>query len=219
MQLGTRLHEEFQESLHDLQPGDVDGLTQVETEVDSFLLDGVAAGHADVILTFRDRKCAVELKSVNGFGFKKMAGVQGNPEGPRHSHIVQGCLAALANDCDECRIIYLSMELVSPAMAARYNLDDVRRFSAEWVFDRPTIEAYATIELERVSSLLASVDAGEDVQRVIPSPEIPTGAVVVDPSTGRWELHSPDGQQVLGAGRTWHCDYCRFQRRCQADIS
>ena len=46
-------------------------------------------------------------------------------------------------------------------------------------------------------------------------PDIPDGAEIVDPATGIWH-HSINGD-LIGKGKAWQCNYCRYQDRCVDD--
>lgn len=71
----------------------------------------------------------------------------------------------------------------------------------------------AEAEEARVLRILELVDLGQLPARVFPSPELPHGHRIVDPSTGRWEVRNED-DQVADTGTWWACGYCRFQTLC-----
>lgn len=216
--LGHLVHDQLQAVLIDaFGPG-------AEVEVTTFLEDGVLAGHADVEIwqTSEDnltkrapRKISVEIKTINGFGYKKAVGARGPAEGPRTSAKLQGALNALARDADELVIIYLAMELLSPWEAQKIGLDDIGRFCAEWRYTRDQFVPAAEAERDRMLEILAQCDAGILPDGNIPY-DMPPDAVIDDPAKGKWTVRV-DGAITDGGG-TWQCNYCAFQSRCVADM-
>jgi hypothetical protein len=62
--------------------------------------------------------------------------------------------------------------------------------------------------------VLDVVEAGGLAPRTIP--DLPAGALVVNPSDGGWVVEE-DGLYI-NAGNTWACGYCRDQDRCAQDL-
>lgn len=163
----------------------------------------------------------LELKTINGFGFKKATGMQGEAEGPKQAHVIQAALNAHALHAPQARVVYLSMELASDQQVKKVlgrPLDDGeewRKFTAEWVLDELTIERYARAEIKRVQALVAEVEeVGPDrIPRRIRSGEVPKGAVFSDPSRGAWVVADDDGN-VTQAGTYFLCAYCGYRERC-----
>lgn len=208
--LGHVVHDAWQAALQKALPD-----AQVEVKVT--MEDGMLAGHADAEL----ERITFELKTINGFGFKKAVGARGPADGPRHSAKLQGALNAKAADADELVIIYTSLECLSVNEAKKIGADDVGRFCAEWHYPRSAWEPWADAEIERLLQVVGTVDAGLMPERAIPDPEIPDGAVIVDPSKGFWQVRDKVGFatfEVTDAGTTWHCNYCDQQKRCVADL-
>lgn len=227
--LGTLIHEAWQEALASAL-----GADNVEIEP-TCQVDGLdASGHIDAIITLTDSdgeptwRVAYELKTVGGFGYKKAVGERGEPEGPKHGAVVQGCLNAYAADCDELVIGYLATEAISRQAAERAankgaHIDELRRFTAEWTYSRDDIERIAKPEVARLQRVLDLLDDGYLAPTKIPDPEIPERAFVADPRSGRWEVYgdSPDAESdepmaVLDTGTTWQCAYCPWQEACAA---
>ena len=179
----------------------------------------------DSIAVHPARKVSIEIKTINGFGFKRMIGDRGEPEGPRTSSVIQSCLNADAIDADEAVLIVLSLECLSPAvfqkmMSALHQpatMDqEWRRFLAEYTFDRDTIKAVAEAEHKRVRRIVELTAEGKLVPRAIPDPAIPPGARITDPKKGIWQQRTAEGA-ILGSGTTWHCNYCENRERCVTD--
>lgn len=214
--LGTLIHEAWQEVLRQRFPG-----ATVETRVRS--ADGEGAGHIDATVQVevpRDddgptylHTVAFELKTIGGFGFKMAVGERGAPQGPKHEHQVQAALNGKAVDADEVVVGYLSKEAISVNAAAKKRISELGRFCAEWTMTREQFLPLADAEEKRVLRILELVDEGTLPARVIPSPELPTGHRIVDPSTGRWEVRNED-DQVADTGTFWACAYCRYQSMC-----
>ena len=192
-----------------------------EEEVD-VTFDSEGYGHVDLVLTAADgRKIVLELKTINGFGFKRSVE---DHDGPRHSHVLQGALYAKGLDADLLVIGYLAMELISAGRAAGKGIDDVGRFAAEWHFTPDEFLPLAEEEERRLAGITKAVHEQEscDIPRrfSLSDPDIPFPAEVVDPRTGQWELREVDedgGVRVLNTGRAWQCRYCNHQDRCVAD--
>jgi len=171
----------------------------------------------------RPFRTVIELKSLNGFGFKMgTTTFKGPPQGPKYLHLYQGALQAEALDADELIIGWVALENVSAALSAGVGVhSDVSRFTAEWTYTPEEFLPIARTERKRMRRILDAIDDGILPPRVIPDPELPKGAVVTNPRgakgvKGLWQVLDTDGK-ILQAGDTWHCEYCDFQDRCIAD--
>lgn len=202
--LGTLIHEKWQEALQAAVPAEV----EVKLRIDG--LD--ASGHADAVIPEADYRILFELKTVGGFSWKMKVGERSDPEGPSYEHIAQGALNAKAIDAFEMVIGYIATEAVSKPAAKRKNLDELARFCGEWTFSRDEYEAVALVEQHRLQGILDLLDKGLLAARKIPSPELPPGAEIVDPKTGRWQVSGPDG--IVDTGSFWACGYCSWQDTC-----
>lgn len=225
MGLGTIVHDRLEQPIKRAFPG-----AEVETTIDlSPSIDGSA--HIDLVVTLpviddgtdtggagKPYVIVVELKTINGFGFKSTTtSFKNGPEGPRLGHVLQGAVMAKVRDADELVVGYLSTELLSPAEAKRQGVDEVGRFAAEWTFTRDEYMVYADAEAKRVTKLLSIMDeAGrpDAVPRQIP--ELPAKARIVNPLNGMWTVEDETGS-IVDSGTTWNCDYCRWRDRCVAD--
>lgn len=157
-----------------------------------------------------------EVKSVGGYSFKVVAtNFKGPAEGPRFGAIVQGAMAAVALNAERFEVVNISLEPVGPDLAKTYSDSDVGRIAAEWHFDMPQMRKLVEREAERIRGL---VDLGPDTlpAREFHEPDMPVGAVVVNPHSGMWHLVL-DGN-VAQAGKTWVCpSYCSHRDICIAD--
>lgn len=207
--LGTLIHEEWQAALEKAFPG-------CGIEITGVTIDGEGACHIDAVVTYPDGKVvAIELKTAGGYAFKAATGTarKGTPaEGPKHEHRTQGALNGLAVDADEVVIVYLAKECLSVNVADRFGVSELGRFAAEWTLTREEYEPIAHAEVARVRGILDLLDDGTLPARKIPAPDVPKGAEIVDPATGRWEVRKDD--QLLDTGSYWGCDYCSHQTRC-----
>lgn len=209
--LGTMIHDAWQDALQRAHPD-----AEIETRLRS--CDGRGAGHIDAIIHqprhgAEPYVTAYELKTIGGFGFKMAVGERRAAEGPKFEHVAQAALNAEVVGADEVVIGYLSKEAISVAAAARKGIDELGRFLAEWTLTREEYMPYATAEAQRVAGILELIDAGTLPARKFPTPELPAGAVIVDPAKGRWEEHDADGQ-ILDTGTFWACGYCNWQDVC-----
>ncbi len=213
--LGSRVHDLFQGVLS-IRFG---SQAVIEQQVRTVGADG--SGHIDAVVRVPvgdtpdtgSKVVAVELKTVGGYAYKMAVGERGAAQGPKADHILQAALNAAAVDADEAVIVYLAKEAISVNIAARKGFDEITRFAAEWTLTREQYEPLATAEAERITGILALVDEGTLPLRRFPSAELPTGHEIVDPGTGRWEVHGKEGE-VLDTGTFWACGYCRWQTLC-----
>lgn len=209
--LGQLVHDDWQAALTEAFPE-----AHIEVEGVNPTVDG--GFHADgVIYLADDQALVVELKSINGFGFKRMIGTRSKPEGPRWSAVVQTALNAHATpNCVGALLTYISLENVSVNEAAKNNLSPIDRFMHTYRYSMADLNVIAKQEQLRVRKVLALVDDDMLGPRQIPDPEIPDDAVITDPASGRWEVLDSGGG-TLDVGKTWHCDYCNQRSRCIED--
>lgn len=207
--LGTLVHELWQEVIAELHPD-----AEIEPKVSS--IDGLGSGHIDAVFP-GGKKVAFELKTVGGFAYKMAVGERGNAQGPKTDHLLQASLNGVAVDADEVVIGYLAKEALSVNVAARKGFGEIARFAAEWTMQRDQFEPIAAAEAARVKGILAVVDQGQLPARKFPAGELPAGAEIVDPNTGRWEVHR-DGK-IADTGTFWACGYCSHRDRCAETAS
>jgi len=196
--LGTAVHGWWQDALRRAYPN-------AEIEKVIHIPEADSSGHVDAWLP--DDKICIELKSINGFGFKKIAE---DNEGPRYSDFVQCCINAHALDADKAVLIYLSLEAISRGRAEKRNIDEIGRISREFHFTPDVLHKVADTEIQRWATIR---ERGDDTPRAIPDPEIVKGARVTDPSNGRLELN---GKAV---GYAWMCGYCGYQDLCASECN
>lgn len=204
--IGTLLHEEYQKALQEYC--DHKGY-KVEIEKKVFVPESYSAGHLDAYIDTGTKTITIEVKTINGTGYKSAVGVtKSRSIGPRYSALLQGAINARAVDSDELKIVYLPLESISQGVASRSALPNGMRAYAEWTFTRAEYAPFADGEMERFRWIVNAVDRGESVPRLIPDPELPDRAVVIDASDGT--VQGADGKKV----RTWHCEYCDYQKLC-----
>lgn len=209
--LGSAVHDMWQPILKKVFPG-----AEIEAICQSW--DMLTSGHADALVVIDGRRIVIELKTINGFGFKQAVGARGPAEGPRYASIVQCALNAHTLDADEMVVVDLSLENLSPREMAKLGwVESWRKFSAEWTFGREEIDAIATAELARLGEIVGLAADGVLAPRSIPDPGLPPGAIITDPSRGAWQL--VDGETIVDVGVTWHCSYCPMQRQCADDAA
>lgn len=202
---GTVIHERWQEVVAQAWP-------DAEVEKQVTIDDIPSAGHIDLFIA-DPVPVAVELKTINGFGFKQAIGARGTPEGPRTSAVTQGALNAHAAGAEVMKVIYLSLENLSPRELQKIGLHEWQRFAAEWTYERDEWEPIADAEISRFKKALEFVDSGKLPPRAIP--DLPKGARITNPQTGAWTVTTADG--ITDTGSTWQCAYCPFRSRCTDD--
>jgi hypothetical protein len=207
MDIGTLVHEA-------LGPATVEAFPDAVLEVPYLHPSGLVSGHADVVLP----DAVVEVKTINGFGFKFQATTfRGAPSGPRRAHILQAALAADALGKQDVIIVYLSLELVSEDLISTLTnpaYGDLGRFAAQWTISedvwRPMVEA----ELARLNTLDIYVRDKARPPREVP---LDDGSVwtVVEPKPGsKTQVVLKEKGEVVGTDTTWQCGYCRYRDRC-----
>lgn len=216
MNLGHIVHDAIQQVLQDRYGDDI----EVELKVGS----NERAGHVDAVVSLPCdcegdcEKCSgkgfavasIEFKTVGGFAYKMAVGERSAPQGPKFDHKVQAALNAAEVDADESVIVYLSKDAISVNAAKRKRFSETLRWCAEWTFSRDEYLPLAKREHARVAGILALLDDGQLPARKIP--ELPDGAVIVDPASGRWEARR--NGQVVDVGTAWNCAYCPWQEIC-----
>ena len=211
MGLGSVVHELLEPAIQ--QWLDTDESVTVEEEI-SVKLGEHGNGHIDMVLNTTDgKKIVLELKTINGFGYK-MSVEKG--EGPRHSHVLQGSMYAHAVDADLLVIGYLSMENISPKRAESFGIDDIGRFASEWHYPKAEFTQWAVDETARLEGIVLTAHAdgsAMDIPRRFAhsDPDIPFPAEISDPRSGAW-THG------TGFGRAWQCRYCDYQTRCISEM-
>lgn len=225
--LGDVVHEAIQSSLPD-----------ADHEVRAVLTDDdgndLVSCRADTIVPIQyedeangpvpaDGMAVVEIKSMNGFGFKMaVTNFKGPAEGPRWSAVVQlalTCKALVQNgrtDLTHGIVLLASLENISPNMAKDFADSEIAKFSAQFTYPIDELLAIADDIIPRLINIRRVVGEGNLAPRVLNDPEIPKAARVVNPTTGAWELHDRDGG-LIRAGTTWMCGYCDWQDQCLAD--
>jgi hypothetical protein len=120
---------------------------------------------------------------------------------------------------DRVCIGYLSLENLSPSMATSFADAEVSRFAAEWWYDMAALTPMVEREQKRIGRLLQFKGVGTLPARELHDPEYPVGAVVIDPKPARgnapWQVFR--GDDVVGMGDTWFCQYCDYRDRCVKD--
>jgi CRISPR/Cas system-associated exonuclease Cas4 (RecB family) len=229
MDLGTMVHEALQDVIASITPG---ALNELKLDLNGIGIPG--SMHVDILNpvdTVLDEKGqeyrvyeAVEIKTVNGFGYKMMATTyrKAGPEGPRESHAMQAALGAAAAEAEGykvkgARIVYLSMELVGPELAENIGLGgEEARFTAEWFIPIDECRQIAAREAQRLQSVLEMHETNEPwVMGFIPTSAFEVKTLqVVNPKTGAGVFtHDQSG------GKTWMCNYCSYQSQCIRDYS
>ena len=211
MGLGSVVHELLEPAIQKWL--DNDKTVTVEEEI-SVSLGEHGNGHIDLVLNTDDgKKIVLELKTINGFGYK-MSVEKG--QGPRHSHVLQGSMYAHAVDADLLVIGYLAMENISPNRAASLNIDDIGRFASEWHYPKAEFTQWAIEETERLEGIAVAAHAAGSAMNIPrrfahSDPDIPFPAEVTDPRKGTWTSGT-------SFGRAWQCGYCDYQTRCISEM-
>lgn len=183
MGLGTEVHGLLQAVIAETFPG-----AEVEKVVDAQhdeLFGFPVAGRTDLFLVteheraatpeevddgcelgvaFDEKRTAVEVKTVNGFGFKSIIGARGKAEGPRTSWLYQAAFNGRAHKADRVVIVALSLECLSDrelkSLVTKQGgePDPVRKFVAEWTYEMAELDDLVDRETLRLTKVMAMVD-------------------------------------------------------------
>lgn len=216
--LGHIVHEIIQSKLPMIHP-------HIETEVPVDLRPAGFPGSASLDgLTYlfeesTQQKCAdavIEIKSVTGYPYKlATTTTQGPPAGPKHDHRAQAEDSAVAVGARRVFIVYGALETLSPSMLKTHPHPEIGAFLSEWQY--PVDEAVrerSRQRAQRVNRVLEMAQAGIMPARELHDPEVPTGAVIQDPSRDRapWTV-TVDGA-IVNSGTHWKCGYCDYRDLC-----
>lgn len=237
MGLGTMVHEHLQETLQKAFPG-----AEIEKVVDAShdeIMGVPTSGRTDVFIVDDEagKRICIEVKTINGFGFKMAVGARGVPEGPRSGALFQAALNGRAHGADEVVVLNLSLECLSDrelaALASRVGgePDSHRKFVAEWSYSMSELDEMVDRELARLAKIVTMTDARVEALENEPDPnadveaplpprsiplEMPARARITDPMKGAWQVVA-DGN-VMDAGTVWMCaNYCEFRDQCVKD--
>lgn len=216
MSLGTLVHSGLEDAIKSAFPN-----AEFEVEVDLRSIGVPGSAHADIVTyleqTDRQVDAVVEVKTVNGFGFKSMAtDFKGPAQGPRSGHILQAALSAMALDADRVVIAYLAMENLSPGLK-RYCQSDIGRFAAEWHYTRDEYRAIAEREIARIKRVVQWLEIPELIApTTLHDDEVPAGAFIQDPERGMW-INTDAAGAITDTGKIWYCDYCDWRDQCVKD--
>ena len=170
-----------------------------EVDVDLRTIGVPGSAHADIVTYHDDGRvdAVVEVKTVNGFGFKSMAtDFKGPAQGPRSGHVLQAAMSAAALNADRVVVAYLSMENLSPSMS-KYCEGDIGRFAAEWHYTRDEYMVMVDSEVSRITQIVNAME-----YQVTPSPwvwdaDIPMYSYISDPNRGTWISTEPGNPNVV----------------------
>lgn len=220
--LGKLVHTQFQAAA--IKKLEALGYTvTAEADIDLMpLINGAAHGDLMVMIPMIDkigRLVVVELKTINGMGFKETACTfRGKPpKGPKIDHVIQAAVVAARLAADEIKIIYLAMENVGKEMAAWIDVDEIGRFCAQWTITPDVFMPLAEREAQRVALVDSLVQIGKLPDRQLWDNELQGGRPIIqDPTKGTGLIYGIDGS-VIKPFKTWRCAYCPFQKKCITD--
>ena len=182
-----------------------------------------ASSHSDLIF-YKDNEplYVAENKTMGGYPFKRKVGGAGDAEGPTWAHVLQAALVAYAIGAPVVIVFYITPEPTSPAEADRRGMDEYEKFTAEWHYQVALIEPAIRQEIARQKRVLGYTESNGEGQVLLPertlsSPEVPPGAVIIEPARGKWVTYDPGTGNVVKSGTKWFCDYCRHRDRCIED--
>lgn len=212
--LGQIVHEHIQPVVERMFPAGS------EVEIDLREIDIPGSAHADLVAEVDGHSTLVEITTVNGFKFKRMAcRFNGVPEGPAYGKVIQALLAAKAAGVERVVVMVISLEKLSPSMARQYSDSEAGRFLAEWHYTVTEMEPQIEAEARRIRQIVKLADLGVKPERELHDPEYPTGAIVTDPTAkphAAWQVINEDGN-VVDTGTYWGCNYCPWQTHCKGD--
>lgn len=214
MQLGTDMHARIETILAARMPH-----LEFEGKVDLNQIGIDGSGHFD--MWDPQTNTLYEIKTINGFGFKKLA-AWSNATGPRESHVLQAGLYGRALGAKQVCVVYLNQEVISPTEQAKNNLEPIEAWVTTFTIPMADIDGKVDAEIARLKFVLDTLDDPDAGLAEVPryEPEMPPGARITDPKPNSgnapWQL-VVDGA-ITQAGNTWRCNYCAWQTRCKNDL-
>lgn len=216
--IGTDLHDCVQGVMEKLYP---EARCEVKVRIGKY-----GSGHADVAnVLIHDPdgieppiRFLIEMKSINGTGWRKMFGQNG--EGPRYQAVMQAAVNAYGMPEDErpdfIIVAVWSLEASQPDIQHSYGMPEGEqgRFSAQWTYNRDEYTTLAREEIKRMEYIIDIVDSDgyEVIPRIIPDPHMPAHEVS-SPRDSQYRARDGEGF-AKKAGKTWHCNYCTYQSTC-----
>lgn len=197
-EMGSMIHEKWQSAAALIWP---DMQFEVSTSI-----KGIARGRADG--WDPTTKTVWELKSMGGFKFKKVCGINGyrrtGEGGPQRSWLIQTGLNAFALGADTLVITATTTEAISKGAAKVLGLEEHERVSKEWVIPYSQIADEIEAEIENWRTILSLTTDG-----ILPAPMFvkDSGEVV--------QLNPRGGNGDAG----WVCDYCPHHQLCIESMS
>lgn len=187
---------------------------------EAFIIDRTLRGDNTWSPEHERAEMVCEFKTVGGYSFKLQAtSFNGPPEGAKFAHVLQGGICADALGSNKLVVAYLSMELVSAALAKAYCNDEIGRFAAEWHYSIDELRPLLDVEYERIQRMMRMGTAGQRPAREIHDPEVPAGATIINPLQAAWAVRDQGGV-ITQTGGMWsgqYCNYCRHQALCIQD--
>jgi len=164
-------------------------------------------------------RTVVDYMTQNGFGYKLAAtSFKGGPGGPSLGKMTQVALAVELMGAHEGIVAHLAMEVLGPDFGAgRIGPDDLIRFASQWTVSRDDCAELVRHERARVSKIMAARKRKVLPVRALTLADTPPNAVVVDPSSPRWEERDAQGRVLQSGSASWPCNYCGWRDKCLAD--
>jgi hypothetical protein len=221
--LGQIVHEQLQPTIVAMFPG----AAEKEHDLRKIGIPGSSHSDLEIVIESDGEPTLVEIKTVNGFKFKMMATrFNGPPEGPPYGAVMQALMSAKAEGIDRVVIVQLSLENLSPSLAAQFSSSDAGRFAAEWHFTVSELEPQIEAEIRRINQIMRHVKAGEAPERELHDPEYPVGAVITNPTAkphATWQLFEANTHEgtvgtIIDTGTYWGCNYCPWQTHCKGEM-
>ena len=212
--LGQLVHEGLQPVILAAFPG----ASEAVHDLRSIGFPGSSHSDLEVTVELNGEPVLVEIKSTNGFSFKRQATTfQGPPDGPHYGAVLQALLAAKERGIDKVVVVLVSLEKVGPGMNVASS--EAGRFMAEWHYTVSEMEPQIEAERRRVARLIDLIEHDEIPTRELSDPEYPVGAVVQSPTLRNSPWLVQNGDIITDTGTTWMCGYCWQRDRCKADGS
>lgn len=219
--IGTLLHEAWQDALYTALGGKVD--FEAPT-----VIEDLTSGSCDAV-TYDDNDQpdhVYELKTCAATQYEYMIGMKGAPQGPKFDHKVQLALNVQGHGAPAGTLIYLARSSVSKGKSERANLSESLRLGAQWSFPW---EAEGCDHADGCRCLKPLADDWLAALRFVrdnPTSEVPRWVMGempkgarLNPASGMWTLQRDD--DVLDSGSYWSkgtgcVHYCPVRDACVA---
>ena len=133
--------------------------------------------------------------------------------------VAQAALGAHALGAETIVIIYVSLEVINRGDTDKYGITDQQRWLSEYVYSMDDLQSLVDDEINRQFVAMEAVNDNEPPSRHMPDMPVNASINRSKPNSGKATWTELSNGQVVDTGTHWACDYCRYQTKCQDDLT